>query len=275
MRLTERMSTDAWQSELLDLEGYLRRLGVPARDPSRAALAELHEAHVRAFTFDNIDVLLGQHPGVSLSEIQQKFVGRGRGGYCFEQNTLLAAVLTEVGFQVDILLARVRRGAQRVLPRTHMVLQVHVGGQRWLADVGFGADGLLRPVLMEPPGEAEPGPWAHRLVREEPGLNVMQLLAGDTWCDLYAFTSEPQYAVDVEMSNHYVSTFPESRFVQTLTAQRITPDARYLLRNRLLTIDRGIDIETRELRSREEVLQVLEDVFRLPLPADAPLRTPE
>jgi N-hydroxyarylamine O-acetyltransferase len=56
------MSTDDWQVDRLDLDGYLRRLGVPAREPSRAALAELHEAHVRAFTFDNIEVLLDQHP---------------------------------------------------------------------------------------------------------------------------------------------------------------------------------------------------------------------
>ena len=93
--------------------------------------------------------------------------------------------------------------------------------------------------------------------------------------DLYAFTLEPQHAVDVEMSNHYVSTHPDSRFVQTLTAQRVAIDARYVLRNRDLTIDRGIDIETRHLASRDEVLQVLDELFGLPLPADAPLRTPE
>ena len=74
---------------------------------------------------------------------------------------------------------------------------------------------------------------------------------------------------------HFVSTWPESRFVQTLTAQRVSREARHVLRNRALTIDRGIDIETRHLRSRDEVLQVLDEVFGLPLPADAPLRTPE
>ena len=58
MRLTGPMSSDEWQVGLLDLEDYLGRLGVPARNPSGPALAELHEAHVRTFTFDNIDVLL-------------------------------------------------------------------------------------------------------------------------------------------------------------------------------------------------------------------------
>src|SRR5262245_46201614 len=107
MRLSERMATDHWQVDLLDLDGYLKRLGVSVREPSRMALDELHEAHVRAFTFDNIDVLLGQHRGVSLDDIQHKFVGRGRGGYCFEHATIVAAALERLGYQVQRRLGRV------------------------------------------------------------------------------------------------------------------------------------------------------------------------
>src|SRR5687768_4150474 len=55
VRLTGCMATDGWQVEGLDLDGYLRRVGVNVQAPSAAALAELHEAHVRAFTFDNVD----------------------------------------------------------------------------------------------------------------------------------------------------------------------------------------------------------------------------
>jgi N-hydroxyarylamine O-acetyltransferase len=64
-------------------------------------LQALHEAHVRAFTFDNIDVLLEQHPGVELADVEAKFVGRGRGGYCFEHSTLFAAVLGALGFSAS------------------------------------------------------------------------------------------------------------------------------------------------------------------------------
>src|SRR4051794_7320791 len=46
---------DPWDIERLDLDGYLKRVGVAAGKPSRALLDELHEAHVRTFTFDNID----------------------------------------------------------------------------------------------------------------------------------------------------------------------------------------------------------------------------
>jgi N-hydroxyarylamine O-acetyltransferase len=73
-----RCVSNPWQTEQLDLHAYLARVGVPEKPPSREALDALHEAHVRAFTFDNIDVLLDQHPGVALDAVQDKFVGRGR-----------------------------------------------------------------------------------------------------------------------------------------------------------------------------------------------------
>src|SRR6476661_8654900 len=101
------MSTSAWQIDRLDLDAYLARLGVPGKEPSRSALAELHEAHVRTFTFDNIDVLLGQHPGVALDAVQEKFVGRGRGGYCFEHSTIFAAALERLGYRIRRHLGRV------------------------------------------------------------------------------------------------------------------------------------------------------------------------
>ncbi len=113
---------DLWQVGRLDLDGYLARVGQDALPPSRAALDALHEAHVRTFTFDNVDVLLDQHPGVGLEQVQGKFVGRGRGGYCFEHGTLFAAVLERLGYDVTRRLGRV--GPPEATARTHCVVVV-------------------------------------------------------------------------------------------------------------------------------------------------------
>lgn len=98
---------DPWQVQTLDLDGYLARTGQVAEPPSRDALDRLHRAHVRTFTFDNLDVLLDQHPGVALPAVQEKFVGRGRGGYCFEHGTIFAAALERLGYAVTRRLGRV------------------------------------------------------------------------------------------------------------------------------------------------------------------------
>ena len=122
---------DLWQVGRLDLDGYLSRVGQDAVPPSRAALDALHEAHVRTFTFDNVDVLLDQHPGVGLEQVQAKFVGRGRGGYCFEHGTLFAAVLERLGYDVTRRLGRV--GPPEATARTHCVVVVDLDGERLAA----------------------------------------------------------------------------------------------------------------------------------------------
>ena len=65
------------------------------------------------------------------------------------------------------------------------------------------------------------------------------------------------------MANHYVSTHPDSRFVQTLTVQLPTPEGRHILRNRELLFDRGVSVESRLLADDEELLTVLEGTFGL------------
>jgi N-hydroxyarylamine O-acetyltransferase len=129
------MSADPWHVARLDLAGYLERLGVGVREPSRAALDEIHEAHVRTFTFDNIDVFLEQHPGVSTAVLNEKFAGRGRGDNCFEHATIFAAAAQRLCYNVRRHLARVgdpADGSQQ--DSTHMVVEVglddHVGAVR-------------------------------------------------------------------------------------------------------------------------------------------------
>src|SRR5699024_405008 len=94
------VSEDPWQLERLDLPRYLDLVGVRAGKPDRDLLERLHEAHLRTFPFENVDVLLGEHLGVALPQVQAKFLAGGRGGYCFEHTSLFAAVLERLGFVV-------------------------------------------------------------------------------------------------------------------------------------------------------------------------------
>ena len=266
MRLTERMSTDDWQIDRLDLDGYLKRLRVPSREPSRLALVELHEAHVRAFTFDNIDALLGQHPGVSLDDIQQKFVGRGRGGYCFEHSTIVAAALERLGYQVRRHLGRVGdpdAGTQQA--RTHMVVEVVLEGERLLCDPGFGMS-LLRPIPMTDGARDDylPG-WSYRIRRNEAGDWALYRMREEGW-ELAHTTDELEVKpVDVVMGHHYTSTYPGSPFTTGLILAKHVPGRHVTVTHDSLTIRTpGEPTEHRPLREGEieEWLSALE--VRLP-----------
>jgi N-hydroxyarylamine O-acetyltransferase len=247
----------------VDLDAYFSRIGwVGNPRPTAKVLEELHLAHATHIPFENLDILLGRPINLDLESLQGKLVYGRRGGYCFEQNTLFAAVLEQLGYHVTRLAARVRYNATRVLPRTHMLLKVDGEGASWLADVGFGGGGILTPIHLTADQNSLQFSWTYRLIREEDAW-VLQSLQGDGWSDLYAFTEEPQYPVDFEMANYYVSTHPKSIFVQLLLAQLPTPEARYILRNRELTILREGGVETAALDGEEALLRVLADCFHL------------
>jgi arylamine N-acetyltransferase len=253
VRFTDHMSSDPWQIDRLDLEGYLTRLGVAAREPGPDALAELHEAHVRSFTFDNIDVLIGRHPGVSLDAVQQKFVGRGRGGYCFEHATIVAAALERLGYQVRRHLGRVGdpdEGTQQ--GRTHMVVEVVLEDRRYLCDPGFGMS-LLRPIEMIDGAEDDyPFGWRYRLRRTEAGHWALHRLREDGWEVAHTTDELEVTPADVVIGHHFTSTFPGSHFTTGLMVTKHLPGRHVTVTHESLTVRTpGEPTQHRPLREGE------------------------
>ncbi|MFL5241358.1 MAG: arylamine N-acetyltransferase family protein [Gemmataceae bacterium] len=250
----------------LDLDDYLARIGYAGDlGPTRKVLEGLHLAHSLHIPFENLDVLLGRPIKLDLESIQGKLVKSRRGGYCFEQNALFAAVLQRVGFAVTLLAARVRNGATRLLPRTHMLLKVEAEGTSWIADVGFGSEGLLLPIPLKPDEVNRQFHWSYRLRREGERWALQGIRQG-AWMDIYVFSLEPQYPVDYEVANYYVSTHPDSRFTQTLAVQLATRDTWYLLRNYDFIVKRADGETVRTIESDEELLRVLKETFGLQFP---------
>jgi N-hydroxyarylamine O-acetyltransferase len=259
------------------LHDYLRRVGVaPGLLPTADTLRRLHIAHREAFLFDNVAIQTGGTISVALDAIERKFIDEGRGGYCFEHNTLFASVLRDLGLDPVTLLGRVRRGPPERWARTHMVLRVPADGEVWLADVGFGGIGLLEPIPLRGGTVAEQAGITYAL-RREGGLwilsmrdpaQIQQYLHDTTtsMTDLYEFSEDPQTAGDVEVANHFTSTHPDSVFRRTLTIQRSARDGRVILRGDTLTrYANGRTIE--EPIARERVRDVARELFGVELPA--------
>ena len=250
----------------LALDAYLLRVGLADRPTTDlAGLRALHLAHARTIPFENVDVLLGLPIRLDLASLQEKLVGRRRGGYCFEHNTLLQAMLEGLGFEVTACEARVRLGVTGILPRTHMLLLVQVEGAPWLCDVGFGLEGLLHPVPLD--GEAHAQFQNSYRVVPEAGLKVLQSFHQGAWEDLYAFSPEARLPIDFEVGNYFTSTHPDSRFRKNLIAQQPGPEVRRLLRNQAYAELRGEEVAGREV-APEEVATLLREEFGLDVPAE-------
>ena len=258
------MSEHPWQIERLDLDAYLGRIGVAAQPPSRAALDQLLEAHVRTFTFDNIDVLLEQHRGVGLDVVQSKFVGRGRGGYCFEHATLFAAALERLGYTVERRLGRVGDPDEKA--RTHAVVVVTLDDDRLLCDPGFGVS-TLRAIPLLDGAEDDYGGRTLR-VREVPegaGRAWELHRRGQAGWELTHTHDElPVRPVDVVHGHHYTSTFPTSIFRQMLMVAGHGDDRHLTLTESTVTVRRaGAPAEHREI-TVDELPDLLHEL-RVPL----------
>lgn len=255
-------------TEPFDLPAYLRRIGWTA--PARADLATLqalHVAHLAAIPLENLDIQMGLPINIDAASIQASLVDRQRGGYCFQQNGLFRLALEAIGFQVQPCDARVRlESGGAIRPRTHMVLLVTLDGTPRLADVGFGASGITEPLGLGAAPVTQLG-WQFRTVPEGRG-HILQRGDGTTWEDLYVFGDEAVPHVDYVMGNWFTSTYPESGFVRSLTAQRIVDGRRHLLRNLTYSVTEHGVTQSRDI-AREELVPLLRTVFGLDAPADA------
>ena len=258
----------------LDLDAYFRRIGYDGpRAPTLETLRGLHLRHPLAITFENLDPFLRRPVPLDLPSLEWKLVQRGRGGYCFEHNLLFKHVLDALGFRVTGLAARVLWNLPDgvTLPRTHMLLRVALDGQDYIADVGFGGQTLTAPMRLTAGIEQATPHEPFRLLEVPEGF-LMQALVGGAWRPLHRFDLQEQLLPDYELANWYISTHPQSRFVNNLTVARPGADRRYALLNTEFTVHH-LDghSERRKLSGASEIKQVLREVFDLTPPDDSGL----
>jgi N-hydroxyarylamine O-acetyltransferase len=248
------------------LRAYLDRIGLARpREADATSMTRLHLAHREAFLFENLSIQTGGSISLALADLERKFLDEGKGGYCFEHNTLFAAALREVGYDPVTLLGRVRRGPPESWARTHMVLRVFINGAPWLADVGFGGPGLLEPIPLRDGAESTQGGLRYSLRRDAHLWVLAMRDAGGASMDLYEFTDDPQTPRDVEVANHFTSTHPDSIFRKTLTIQRSRRAERTMLRNGAVTEYRD-GLLQEDAFERKDLHAVARRIFDIELP---------
>lgn len=264
------------RSDLFDLSAYLARVGYDG--PVVADLATLraaHIAHAGTIPFENLDIQMGLPIRLEPDAIMAKLVGKRRGGYCFEQNSLLAMALTSIGFTVTRRVARVRMGGDPG-GRSHLMLLVTVDAQTHVCDVGFGGSSLAEPLpLLAGEYDSAGDRWRLRPSDWSPGWELEVWRDGD-WFGLYWFGEEEVVEYDLIFGNHYTSTHPGSRFVQNRVAARTTLTERHtLLNGQYRRRQLGELVEEMQITDEAAFRQILADRFLIDLPEGAVLKPVE
>ena len=242
-------------------EAYLQRLGFADRpEPTIDSLRRLHRAHVERIPYDNLSIQLGRPDDVVSSA--DRVAGGGRLGYCFQQNTAFAGLLTDLGFAISRRHGHVwtEAGDQLGDVLNHLVL-VASGlptadnpGGHWWVDVGLG-DAFAEPLPLVRGEHVDDG------FRYEIGAGYGAQAAGRptgpaAWTFRHdptgAFagivaTERPSDASAVEEAHARLSTSPDSPFRKVLVVQRRDGATNLTLRGCLLHEVTAEDSTTTEL----------------------------
>jgi N-hydroxyarylamine O-acetyltransferase len=250
----------------MNLDAYFDRIGYAGpRTPTLETLRAITLLHATTIPFENLSVLIDGPPDLELPALEAKLVDAGRGGYCYEQNGLLAAALVELGFEVRGLSARVRYGIPPdvVTPRSHRLMRVETPEGTAFADVGFGGLTLTAPVMSRWQEEQD---TPHERVRLVPGEDdfLLQALVGEVWTDVYRFDLAVHLPPDYVQQNWHTATRPNGLFSNNVIAAMPMPEGRYALFNRTLTWRPLAGEKARtEIRSKAELREVLAELFSI------------
>lgn len=251
----------------MDVQAFLRRIGLPqAGRPSVEALFRLFAAYVESVPYESLQFQLGGSTPLDPVESAERIIAGHAGGYCFQINGALSALLEALGYRVT----RHRGGAhvatgKAQIDSSHLVLTVaglpDDPGMTWLVDAGLG-DGIHEPLPLRPgqyeqkpfsfglrPSEVVPDGW--RLDHDELG----SMIGMD-------FDNAPAVTADFAQQHAHLSASPDSPFVRVCSAFIRTPDDVHILRGLSLKTP---TTEAVVLETPTAWFGTLADVFRLPL----------
>lgn len=255
-------ATRSWLGDA-ERDAYFRRIGYDGPvTATRETLFAIHRAHLQAIPYENLDIHLGRALVLDPETNFRKLVHEGRGGWCYEMNGVLGAVLESLGYDVRYLsgtVGRERRGA--AAEGNHLVLLVTLD-QPWIVDVGFG-DGFIEPLpLVE--GAYHQGFLKYGLVRDGERWTVLNQPMGGA--DRFDFTLEPSFLENFSGQCRELQTSPESGFVQTTVCQRFVAGGIVTLRGAVLREIRDEGVTETTIDSPAAWARVILEHFGLVIP---------
>lgn len=252
------------------VEAYLARLGLEAEPPSAEALRRLHRRQVERVPYETMWIHAGEGWGIGPADAMARIALQGRGGYCYHLNGAFGLLLASLGYKVQGHVGAVHgvEGPDDASTGNHLVLTVeglpsqdNPAGS-WYVDAGLG-DAMYEPL-----------PLAAGVYRQEP-FRLVLAAADDRYGDWYlthdpaggfvgmAWSSAAATLEDFENKHRWLSTAPESGFVQIAMAERRDATGVDVIRGLVLS-RLGANARSDEpLAERDDWFAALADVFDL------------
>ena len=235
-----------------------------ALEPSSAVLRGIHHSWNHAVPFENFDIHFDRKIVLSPTALFDKIVLRNRGGFCFEQNGLLADLLRSLGFKVTLCAAAVISPTGELSPDlAHLCLLVDFGNEKYVADIGFGEYSAY-PLLLNPDLIQGTPPEQYKIVVDGNRFRSVRVNEIPGWPKGYSFSTTPRELSDFTGMCDYFQTSPDSMFRKRRLCTRRRANGRDTLADeKLIDTTNGVKSEI-PLPSKEAYAAAFRDRFGLP-----------
>lgn len=245
----------------MNVKQYLGRIFyTESVEPTLQALTKLQRAHLLNVPFENLDIQ--QHIKIDLAKTFHKIVDQNRGGFCYELNGLFYQLLKEIGFDVNMVSARVYNAKTKAYSPEydHMALVVKFDGECYLSDVGFG-EFAFTPLKIGASNIINDPRGVFKIETKGDHYIVSKEHTNATDVPEYMFTLIPRELREFYPMCQFHQTSSESHFTQKLICSLPTQNGRLTLTGNVLRLTHNDSVMERTLHSDRAIQQVLQDYF--------------
>lgn len=244
-------------------QAYLKDLALSPEQLDIDFLRDLQSKHIARYSFNSLAVVLNQELPLDLPTLFNKIVKKHRGGYCFEHNKLVLTILSELGFDVRLLLAKVVYNRDVDVARTHRVTLLDFQGDQYIVDAGFGHFGAHFPVKIELGLEQDQGDSIYRITNNPQGDYCYQVLKDNAFFTLYTFNLHQYSEAECLPAHFYSHRHPDAAFVNNLViCRKYANDTKSLRNGEFHQIQGGKTVIT-NITSTKQLHQIMTTVFEL------------
>lgn len=250
----------------MNIKEYLNRISfVGSTKVDLSTLKKLHRNHVFHIPFENLDIHNDKKIKLEEQHLFHKIIKSNRGGFCYELNYLFRSLLMNLGFDTQLISARIYDDDKLGPEFDHMAIVISLENNLWLADVGFG-DLFIKPLRINTETEQidrqnifKISPFkgqSYLLTKSENGVDFDKKYHFDTDEKKLA-----QFLPQCELKQHA----PDSHFVKNKMCTIAIENGRKTIFNSKYIVKKYGRKTERLIETKEQEKSILEKEFKITL----------
>ncbi|AXX93184.1 hypothetical protein CPU12_05455 [Malaciobacter molluscorum LMG 25693] len=250
----------------MEIEKILKRIEIfdkPSKiNISLDNLTKLQEAYILNVPYENLDFVFKKEFSVNILKIYEKIVCNYRGGICYESNTLFMYLLKNLGFDVQMIFAKVEDITYIGADYPHLALLVTIDNKQYLVDVANGQN-VRVPLCLNEDKIVKSEDIEYKLKKineEEFALMFNHKYKG--WQTRYIFTKEKKSVSDFSGIFENTKNYKQFSNYAPLLVTKALENGRVTLTDDTMTYKKDDHKRVWEI-SLENRAEVLRDYFNI------------